>query len=311
LGALKEAEVQERSIAIIGFGEVGGILARDLRAAGVARIAAFDIAFADPESRQSRAAREGGAAPCGNAAEAAAGTDVVISAVTAGAALDAARAAAPGLAHGPFFLDVNSVSPGTKREAASVVEAAGGRYVEAAVMTSVPPHGIRSPMLLGGPHATDFVARAAPFGMRLTALSPEIGAASSVKMCRSVLIKGMEALATECLLAARHYGVERQVLASLADTLPHEDWRRLARWMISRPLVHGRRRAEEMREVARTVREAGIEPVLSAPTAVRQDWSSERGRELPPEVLADGDLEAVLDAILALPALNAAGSGKE
>jgi 3-hydroxyisobutyrate dehydrogenase-like beta-hydroxyacid dehydrogenase len=294
------------SIAIIGFGEVGGILARDLRAAGVGRIAAFDIAFAAPDSPQSRAVRDGGAAVCASAAEAAGRADLVISSVTAGAALDAARAAAAdgGLRHGPLFLDVNSVSPGTKREAASVVEGAGGRYVEAAVMTSVPPHGVRSPMLLGGPHAAEFVERAAPFGMRLTAFSPEIGAASSVKMCRSVMIKGLEALTTECLLAARHYGVERQVLASLADTLPHEDWRRLARWMISRPLVHGRRRAEEMREVARTVREAGIEPILSAPAAVRQDWSSERGRELPPAILAGDDLDALLDAILVLPAVR-------
>ncbi|HYI84630.1 MAG TPA: DUF1932 domain-containing protein [Acetobacteraceae bacterium] len=296
------------SIAIIGFGEVGGILARDLRAAGVGRIAAYDIAFADAASPQSRAARDQGAAVCASAAEAAGRAGLVISSVTAGAALHAARAAAGGLRHGPFFLDVNSVSPGTKREAASVVERAGGRYVEAAVMTSVPPHGIRSPMLLGGPHAAAFIALAEPFDMRLTALSPEIGAASSVKMCRSVMIKGLEALTTECLLAARYYGVERPVLASLADTLPHEDWRRLARWMISRPLVHGRRRAEEMREVARTVREAGIEPILSAPTSVRQDWSAERGRELPPEVLTEGDLETLLDAILALPALHATAS---
>ncbi len=284
--------MQERNIAIIGFGEVGGILAHDLRAAGVGRIAAYDIAFADPESPQSCAARERGATRCANVAEAAAGADIVISAVTAGAALDAARTAVPGLAHGPFFLDLNSVSPGTKREAASVVERAGGRYVEAAVMTSVPPHGIRSPMLLGGPHAA----------------SQEVGAASSVKMCRSVMIKGLEALTTECLLTARRYGVERQVLASLADTLPHEDWHRLARWMISRPLVHGRRRAEEMREVARTVRDAGIEPILSAPTAIRQDWAAERGRELPPETLARGDLEALLDALLALPLLGATTS---
>jgi 3-hydroxyisobutyrate dehydrogenase len=294
--------MQERSIAIIGFGEVGGIFARDLRAAGAARIAAYDIAFADPESPQSRAARAQDVALRADAAEAAAGADVVVSAVTAGAALDAARAAAPGLAHGrPFFLDVNSVSPGTKRGAAAAVEAAGGRYVEAAVMTSVPPHGLRSPMLLGGPHAEAFIALGAALGMRLTAFSPEVGGASAVKMCRSVVIKGLEALLTESMLTARRHGVERHVLASLADTLPHEDWRRLARYMLSRPLVHGRRRAEEMREVARTVREAGIEPILSAPTAVRQDWSAGRGRALPPEVLAKGDLEALLDAILALP----------
>lgn len=191
------------------------------------------------------------------------------------------------------------------------MEGAGGRYVEAAVMTSVPPHGIRSPMLLGGPHAAEFVARAAPFGMRLTAFAPEVGGASAVKMCRSVMIKGLEALITESMLAARRHGVERHVLASLADTLPHADWAGLARYMISRPLVHGKRRAEEMREVARTVREAGIEPILSAPTAVRQDWSAERGRELPPDVLAGGGLEALLDAILALPALRAAAASGE
>lgn len=297
-------------IAIIGFGEVGSILARDLQAAGVARIAAYDIAFAEPDSRQSRAMRERRVAACASGAEAAAGTEIVISAVTAGAALEVARAAAPGLRHAPFFLDVNSVSPGTKREAAAVVEGAGGRYVEAAVMTSVPPRGIRSPMLLGGPHAAAFMECVAPLGMSLTAFSPEVGPASSVKMCRSVMIKGLEALTTECLLTARRYGVERQVLASLADTLPHPDWPGLARWMISRPLVHGRRRAEEVREVARTVGEAGIEPILSAPTAVRQDWAADRGRELPPEILSGGDLDALLDAILALPALRAEPGGR-
>ena len=114
------------TIAIIGFGEVGGIFSRDLRAAGVARIAAFDLAFADAESPQSRASREQGAAICASAAEAASQADLVISSVTAGAALDAARAAVEGLRHKPFFLDVNSVSPGTKREAAAVVEQAGG-----------------------------------------------------------------------------------------------------------------------------------------------------------------------------------------
>lgn len=298
------------TIAVIGFGEVGGILARDLRAAGVDRIAAFDLAFTDRASPQSRAAREHGAVICASAAEATTQAGLIVSAVTAGAALDAARSAAPGMDHGPFFLDLNSVSPGTKREAASVVGRAGGRYVEAAVMTSVPPHGIRSPMLLGGPHAEAFARHAEALGMRAAVFAPEVGGASAVKMCRSVVIKGLEALAIESMLAARHYGVERQVLASLADTLPHADWAGLARYMIGRPLVHGKRRAEEMREVARTVREAGIEPILSAPTAIRQDWAAERGRELPPDILAGGDLQALLDAFLALPALHRTALGE-
>jgi 3-hydroxyisobutyrate dehydrogenase-like beta-hydroxyacid dehydrogenase len=287
-------------VAVIGFGEVGQIFARDLRAAGVSRLTAFDIAFENPDSLQLKAARKQEIIVCSSAGEAAAHADLVISSVTAGSALAAARSVAGHLRHAPFFLDVNSVSPSTKQAASTVVEQAGGRYVEAAVMTSVPPHGIRSPILLGGPHAETFIDHAAPWDMRLTAFSPEVGKASSVKMCRSVMIKGLEALTTECMLAARHYGVQDQVLNSLADTLPHEDWRSLAGYMISRALLHGRRRAEEMREVATTVQEAGIEPMLASSTVKRQDWAFARGQELGPNAMASGDLDTLLDGLLAV-----------
>jgi 3-hydroxyisobutyrate dehydrogenase len=286
-------------IAIIGFGEVGSIFARDLRAAGHSRITASDIAFPDAGSKASRNARQQEVATAASAAEAASGADLVVCAVTAGSALEAARSATPGLKHAPFFVDVNSVSPGTKRETAEAVGAAGGRYVEAAVMTSVPPHGIRSPMLLGGPHAEAFLPMAESLGMRAQVFSAEVGGASSVKMCRSIMIKGMEALATECMLTARRYGVEKQVLASFKDTLPHPDWPDLARYMMSRALIHGRRRAEEVREVVRTVAEAGLTPMQSPATAERQDWAADRGAELTPEILATKELETLLDAVLA------------
>jgi 3-hydroxyisobutyrate dehydrogenase-like beta-hydroxyacid dehydrogenase len=294
-------------VAVIGLGEVGQIFARDLRAAGVSHLAAFDIAFERPDSPQLKAARTQEITICASAGEAAAQADLVISSVTAGSALTAAESVVGHLWHAPFFLDVNSVSPSTKQAASAVVEQAGGRYVEASVMTSVPPHGIRSPMLLGGPHAETFIDLATPWGMRLTAFSSEVGRASSVKMCRSVMIKGLEALTTECMLAARHYGVEEPVLSSLADTLPHEDWRSLARYMISRALLHGRRRAEEMREVARTVQEAGIEPMLASSTVRRQDWAFDRGLELRGDALASNDLDTLLDALLAV-ARQSAGS---
>jgi 3-hydroxyisobutyrate dehydrogenase-like beta-hydroxyacid dehydrogenase len=287
-------------VALIGFGEVGQIFARDLRAAGVSHLAAFDIELENPDSLQTKAARKQEITVCASAGEAAAQADLVISSVTAGSALAAAESVVGHLRHAPFFLDVNSVSPSTKQATSMVVEQAGGRYVEAAVMTSVPPHGIRSPMLLGGPHADAFIDHAACWDMRLTAFSPEVGRASSVKMGRSVMIKGLEALTTECMLAARHYGVEDQVLNSLADTLPHEDWRSLARYMISRALLHGRRRAEEMREVARTVQEAGIEPMLASSTLSRQDWAFDRGRELGPNAMASDSLDTLLDALLAV-----------
>ena len=281
--------------AIIGFGEVGGIFARDLSAGGAGAVRAWDTA---PAARE-RAAAAGRVVACDSAAEALAGADVVFVCVTAGSVLDATRALrfAPGAA--PLVVDVNSVSPAVKSEAAGIVDAAGGRYVEAAVMASVPPKGLRTPMLLGGSHAGAFVAAMGPWSMDLSVFSPEIGRASSVKMCRSVMIKGLEALTTECMLAARHYGVEQEVLASLGDTLPHEDWRKLARYVISRALIHGKRRAEEMREVARTVDEAGVEPLLSRAIAERQDWAWQRGRDMGADALKTTELDTLLDALKA------------
>ncbi len=255
---------------IIGFGEVGGIFARDLAAAGV-QIAAYDVAPA----AQTRAEAAGFAAA--SALATARGAATVVVSVTAGSALDAMRSLRDGLGHGPFVLDVNSVSPAVKQEAAGIIGAAGGRYVEAAVMASVPPKGLRSPMLLGGPYAAAFMATMAPLGMDLTDYAPDIGRASSVKMCRSVMIKGLEALTTECLLTARHYGVEADVLRTLGDTLPHPDWPGLAQYVISRTLIHGKRRAEEMREVSRTVEEAGLEPLMSRAIVERQDWAWRQG----------------------------------
>ena len=282
--------------AIIGFGEVGSIFARDLHAAGVAGLRAFDTAAAAND----RAAQTGYVTPCSSAAMAAEGADIVFVSVTAGSALAAAQSLAGGLAGAPFVVDVNSVSPATKQQAARAVTAAGGRYVEAAVMTSVPPKGIRSPMLLGGPHASEFTAAAAPLGLNLTVFAEEIGKASSVKMCRSVMVKGLEALTTECMLSARHYGVEDYVLRSLADTLPHEDWRGLARYVISRALIHGKRRAEEMREVAQTVAEAGVAPMLSRSIAERQDWAWRQGQQMSRAALSTTDLDTLLDAIMAV-----------
>ena len=277
-------------VAIIGFGEVGRIFARDLRAKGVQTITAYDIQTVAPAEGVTFAA---------SAPEAVKGADLVISSVTAGSAFAALEAALPGLGHGPFVLDVNSVSPGTKQKTAAAVEAAGGRYVEAAVMTSVPPKGLASPMLLGGTQAADFVKAADGLGMDLKVFSDTIGGASSVKMSRSIMIKGLEALVTECMLTARHYGVEQNVLDSLGDTLPHADWRGLARYVMSRALIHGKRRSEEVLEVAVTVREAGIPAIMSPAIAERQALAAQQGRKLPKDILNGNDLDALLDALLA------------
>jgi len=259
-------------VALIGFGEVGQTLGADLLAAGVA-IAAYDVLFAKPDSVPSRALARIAVRRAENAA-AVKDAELVISAVTAASDIEAARSVAAALPRGTFYFDVNSVSPGTKRACADIIEAAGGRYVEAAVMTPIAPKRIASPMLLGGPHAADFIARAQSLGFAGEVFSREIGLASATKMCRSVIIKGVESLLCESMVAARHYGVDKTVLDSLSDLLPVGDWDRLARYMISRSLEHGARRAEEMREAAKTVQEAGLEPLMAAATAKREEWSA-------------------------------------
>lgn len=278
-------------VAIIGFGEVGSIFAADLAKAG-ATVTVFDVA---PDA-QARARAIGIAAD--GPGEACHGADIVFVCVTAGSVPDAMSSMVTALGHAPFVVDVNSVAPATKAEASRTIEAAGGRYVEAAVMASVPPKRLATPILLGGAHAEAFTKAAEPFGMNLTVFSAEVGRASSVKMCRSVMIKGLEALTTECMLAARHYGVEADVLRTMGDTLPHPDWPDLARYVISRALIHGKRRAEEMREVARTVDDAGVEPLLSRAIAERQDWAWRRGAEMGAARNAP-DLDSLLDALTA------------
>ena len=282
-------------ICLIGFGEVGQTLAADLVAAGVSDLTSFDIAFAGAGSIPSRAlAEHPSVRPFGTAAEAVSGAQLIISAVTAAQDVEAARSVTPGIAAGAFFLDLNSASPGMKQASAELIEAAGGRYVEAAVMSPIGPKRIASPMLLGGPHAAAFADLARPLGfVGAKPYSPTVGKASATKMCRSVMIKGVEALVTESMLAARHYGVEQEVLASLSDLLPVGDWPGLAQYMISRSLEHGTRRAEEMREAGRTVQEAGVEPHMCFAISERQDWAA--GHK---DALAEPELGAMLDAIL-------------
>jgi 3-hydroxyisobutyrate dehydrogenase-like beta-hydroxyacid dehydrogenase len=282
-------------IALIGFGEVGGLMARDLVALGLPDVGAFDIAFDREDSAPSRAIAQSPVRRFTAAAQAASGAQLVVSAVTAGSTLAAARAAADGIGQGAWYLDLNSVSPETKREAAKVIDGAGGRFVEAVVMTPFAWKGIASAMLLGGAHAGAFLDDVAALGLEAKVVSETIGEASATKMCRSVFVKGIEGLLMESMLAARRYGVEQTVLASLNDLFPQTDWPELARYMIGNSVQHGRRRAEEMRESARTVTDAGVEPLMTRGTIARQEWAAERSAALPSRT----DLGSLLDAILA------------
>ena len=142
-------------------------------------------------------------------------------------------------------------------------------------MAPVPPHGHRVPILLGGGGAPDFAAEMARWGMCLQILDTAVGQAAAVKMFRSIVVKGLEALLFECVLGASRYGAEKRVFDSLGETFPGIDWDKLANYMVGRVVVHGERRAREMEEVAATLRSLGIEPIMAQAAARRQNWAAQ------------------------------------
>ena len=259
-------------IGFVGFGEAGYHLAKGLRQAGIENIAAYDIQ--NTAQIRQRAAETQTALVASNAALAAA-SDVIFSTVTANQAGAAAAETAPHLTARHLYADLNSVYPGLKQSLAKLIDATGARFVEVAVMSAVPPHGHKVPMLTGGPAAAEFAQRMTPFGMKIEVGAAQVGSAAATKMCRSVMIKGIEALLTECVLGATRYGADERVFSSLGESLPGIDWAKLATYMVGRVAMHGERRAREMEEVAETLRSAGVDPIMAEATVRRMDWSAQ------------------------------------
>jgi 3-hydroxyisobutyrate dehydrogenase-like beta-hydroxyacid dehydrogenase len=268
-----------KSIGVVGYGEVGKIFAGALRLQKL-QVATWDSKFPDPAEESHRAhAQAKRIRDCDSMQEACEGSDLVISAVTASNTLAVAQEAARFLKPGAVFLDLNSASPGTKQKAGAAVDARGAHYVEAGVMTSVPPYGIKVPMLLGGPKAAELAQMLARWGCDAKAVSDKLGVASAIKMSRSVMIKGLEALVIESYVNARAYGVEDYVLPTLQETFPSIDWSQQGAYFFSRVVQHGKRRAEEMREAANSVREAGFDPLMTSAIADKQQWIADQAGE--------------------------------
>src|SRR5688500_10018581 len=265
-------------IGLLGFGEVGRRFAADLRATDArTELEVFDrllhqTAAGEEMRRHATAHRIVPASEAG----ALGACDLVFSAVTADQTLAAARSIAARPLNNCLFVDLNSAAPATKIECAAVIAAAGGRYVEAAVMTAVPPYGIRVPMLLGGAHAPLAEQVLAPMGFAARTVSTELGIASAIKLCRSVIIKGLESLVVESFTAARTLGVEAQELESLSATYPQFDGERQGDYLRARGSLRGQRRAEEMRACAAMLESAGAGGTMAAAAARRQQAMADR-----------------------------------
>ncbi len=287
-------------ISFIGFGEAGQAIASGLRGAGIERIAAWDILFPEPAGASLKAAGETmGVRMASSAGDAVRETDMVISAVTAASSVDAARSVAPHLSGRPYYLDINSVSPGRKQETANLL-GDGARYVDVAVVAAIHPARHRTPMLISGPHAEEISPLLHELEMQLTVVGPEIGSAAAIKMIRSVMIKGIEALTLECFLAASRAGVLEEVTASLKNNYPTLDWAKIADYNLERMASHGERRAAEMEESAATLRELGLDPLMVDSTVKRQREMGAIGKQKTVRETLESGRAAMLNAINAV-----------
>ena len=228
-------------------------------------------------------------------------SDIIFSTVTSSSALEAASTAAEFLEPRHLYADLNSVSPAVKIDIDRVVARTGASFVEVAVMAPVLPYGHKVPMLINGAGAPAFAAAMTPFGLRLQLLEgAKVGSAAAVKMCRSIVVKGLEALLFECVMGASKFDADDLVWASLEETFPGIAWKKLADYTSGRVVVHGERRAREMEEGADTLRAIGVDPIMAEATARRQDWSAQldlRSRFGPEGPATYRD---VLDAIVAV-----------
>lgn len=288
------------NLAFIGFGEAGPQIGQGMLGAGAKSVAAYDLLAGDPATRDAWVAKAEsfGAKACLTSAAAVGEADLILSTVTSERALEAAEAAAPHLRQGQLYLDLNSCSPGKKVKAAKAVEgASAARYVDVAVMDTVPGRGHLVPMLLAGEAAEAAAENLRSFGMTVEVVGDKIGQASTIKMARSVFMKGIEAILCESLVAADRAGVADRVLASIQSTFPDTDWRALATYHMGRMAVHGKRRAIEMDSVADTLRDLGLEPSTALGTRDRQMWVADLGLR---ERFIDGGpetLEEFLEAV--------------
>jgi 3-hydroxyisobutyrate dehydrogenase-like beta-hydroxyacid dehydrogenase len=285
-----------QKITFIGFGEAASAIVAGWN--GRHAIRAYDIKSDGAEASMMAARYDAmGVRGCASPAEALHGAETVFCTVTADQAVVAAEAAAPHLRRRAFWFDLNSCAPSSKRNAAAVIEATGGRYVDVAVMAPVHPKLNMVPLLVSGPHAEAAAPLLAALPMAPQVVAGAVGTASSMKMIRSVMVKGLEALTAECMLAAVAAGVDEAVLASLARSFPGIDWPGQAAYNFERAMVHGARRAAEMEEVARTLADLGLPNDMARATVEWQRRIAETRTPAPADPRAAG-YKAFTDLLL-------------
>ena len=265
------------NVTIIGFGEAGPVFGRQLLREGM-KVTAWDKLQGHPTTadRQTTKTRTLDITPATSMLEAVSSANLVISTVTASQALQAAEQSVDGLCAGCQWLDLNSVSPATKQSIHDVVASKGVLFTEGVAMDTVPSKGAQVPILLCGAESESLSLLLNNMGFNTRSVSQSLGAASTTKLLRSILIKGMESLFAESIEAAGKVGMEDEVIASIQATYPGIDWQKVAGYQLSRATLHATRRAAEMREAQALVLQLGVEPIMAAAIAERQQNLSDR-----------------------------------
>ncbi len=286
-------------IAFIGMGEAGSAIVDGWGDERRGQIATYDIKSDDPAGAEVIASRCHALdiENCGSVGDAVAGAELVLCTVTADQAVNAAETAAGHLERNAFWCDLNSCAPSSKRRAAEIVEAEDGRYVDVAVMAPVHPKRNLTPLLISGPNADAIKPLLDELPMAARIVKGDVGTASSIKMIRSVMVKGLEALTAECVLAAVAASVEDEVLSSLMRSHPGTDWPARAAYNFERAMVHGARRASEMEEVAKTLTDLGLPDDMALATVAWQRRISDTGLT-PPDDPEGAEPKALADLLL-------------
>ncbi len=271
--------------AIIGFGEAGRAFRASL---GDVRVIAWDIKLQGEGAAAMRAAMKDACVEAAPGPDGFGDADWIISAVTADQSHIAAASVAPHIRQGQLFIDINSVSPDRKRANAALIEGAGGRYLDMAVMQPVLPRGHRTPVLVAGHEARALMPELLALGFQADVAGDAPGAATAIKMVRSLFVKGLEAITIECLLAAEASGCTDEIMASLSGSYPGLGWPDFPAYTFERVMTHGIRRAAEMDEVGATLDALGLTGDLARTIAAVHRKTARPGVPAPtPDTLGD------------------------
>ncbi len=252
----------------IGFGKVASEFSKGFQQSGLFEIWVYDKIFRDPLHRRrvEKRATELNVKLAEDNKSLAKACEIILSTVTVDAAVEVAKKTAPFLNEQKTYVDLNSTSPGMKREIAHIIEKTGANFIEGAILGTISSYGLQVPIMVCGKKAKKFQNLLNRIGMNITHVGQVIGKASTIKMLRSVFAKGVETLLLEMLQGATRYGVEDYVMKDICEHMDSNSFLLIASNWLTTHAIHAERRFREMEQVVKTLREVGINPVMATAT---------------------------------------------